>query len=151
MKRLYFFLVVFISGSVWSSYAQEEGQQIIFHKTHELKKEQAPFSDIVEVGKLYFLSGQIGLDHTTRQLVDGGIEAEMKQTLENIKAVLTHHQLSMNQVVKCTVILKNIDDFKTMNEIYKQYFPQKPARTTFAVANLALGAQIEIECVVAKM
>lgn len=150
MSRLYYILIVVIGYCSFNS-CVEKTDKIVFHKTHESKKEQAPFSDIVGVGDLYFLSGQIGLDHKTRQLVDGGIEAETKQTLENIKAVLSHHQLDMNQVVKCTVILKNIEDFNTMNEIYKQYFPQKPARTTFAVGNLALGARIEIECVVAKM
>ncbi len=123
---------------------------ITFHKTHEPKKENAPFSDAVQVGNLFFLAGQIGMDQTTRKLVDGGIKAETRQTLENIKAVLEHHEMTMNNVVKCTVILSDIEDFSAFNEVYKTYFPQKPARTTFAGKGLAVGAKIEIECIAAK-
>ncbi|MDH7445013.1 RidA family protein [Aquimarina sp. 2201CG14-23] len=123
---------------------------IVFHETHEPKKANAPFSDIVQVGNLFFLSGQIGMDHTTRTLVSGGIEKETKQTLENIKAVLEHHKMDMNNVVKCTVVLADINDFAAFNNIYKTYFPNKPARTTFAAKGLAVGAKIEIECIAAK-
>ncbi len=122
----------------------------IFHKSHEPKKSKTPFSDAVQVGDMFFLSGQVGIDHTTRKLVNGGIEAETKQTLENIKAVLDHHGMEMKDVVKCTVILADINDFSTFNAIYKTYFPQKPARTTFAAKDLAVGAKIEIECVAVK-
>ncbi len=124
--------------------------KVIFHKTHEPKKANAPFSDIVQVGNLFFLSGQVGMNQTTRKLVEGGITAETKQTLENIKAVLEHHNMEMNDVVKCTVILADIEDFSAFNEVYKTYFPQKPARTTFAAKGLAVGAKIEIECVAVK-
>jgi len=123
---------------------------VTFHKTHEPKKIGAPFSDAVQVGNLFFLSGQIGMDHTTRTLVEGGIKAETKQTLENIKAVLEHHNMGMDNVVKCTVILSDINDFSAFNEVYKTYFPQKPARTTFAAKGLAIGSKIEIECIAAK-
>jgi len=123
---------------------------IVFHETHEPKKTNAPFSDVVQVGNLFFLSGQVGMDHSTRKLVTGGIKQETKQTLENIKAVLKHHNMNMNDVVKCTVILSDINDFSAFNEVYKTYFPQKPARTTFAAKGLAVGAKIEIECIAAK-
>ncbi|MBP2832177.1 RidA family protein [Aquimarina sp. U1-2] len=129
---------------------QTDTRTIIFHKTHEPKKSAAPFSDIVQVDDLYFLSGQIGMDHSTRKLVEGGIKAETKQTLENIKAVLKHHNLEMKHVVKCTVILSDIEDFATCNAVYRTYFPQKPARTTFAAKDLAMGATIEIECIAVK-
>jgi len=122
----------------------------VFHPSHELKKQSAPFSDVVQVGNMYFLSGQIGMNHTTRTLVEGGIKEQTKQTLENIKAVLEHHDLKMEQVVKAMVVLDNIEDFKAFNEIYTTYFPQKPARTTFAAEALALGAKIEIEVVAVK-
>ncbi|RZS91921.1 RidA family protein [Aquimarina brevivitae] len=129
---------------------KETRKQVLFHKTHEPKKVNAPFSDIVQVGDLYFLSGQVGMDHKTRTLVEGGIQAETRQCLENIKAVLAQHQLSLDDVVKCTVILANIEDFKAFNEVYVSYFPNKPARTTFAAKGLAVGAKIEIECIAAK-
>lgn len=124
--------------------------KVIFHKTHELKKENAPFSDIVQVGDIYFLSGQIGMDHSTRTLVKGGIEAETKQTLENIKAVLAQHDMDMSNVVKALVVLDSIEHFSKFNAIYKTYLPQKPARTTFAAEALAAGAAIEIEVVAVK-
>lgn len=124
--------------------------EVTFHKTHEPKKENAPFSDVVQVGDMYFLSGQIGMNHTERVLVEGGITAETKQTLENIKAVLAQHDMDMSNVVKAMVVLDNIEDFQAFNDIYKTYFPQKPARTTFAAEALAAGALIEIEVVAVK-
>lgn len=124
--------------------------EVIFHTTHEPKKANAPFSDIVAVGDLYFLSGQIGMDHSTRTLVEGGIEAETRQTLENIKAVLAQHNLAMGDVVKAMVVLDDINDFAAFNAIYTTYFPQKPARTTFAAEALAAGAKIEIEVVAVR-
>ena len=140
-------LIVFLVGCMSTT---DSNGTIIFHKTHEPKKMNAPFSDIVQVGDLYFLSGQIGMDHNTRTLVEGGIVEETKQALENIKAVLEHHDMNMDNVVKCTVILADINDFATFNNIYKTYFPNKPARTTFAAKDLAIGAKIEIECIAAK-
>jgi len=122
----------------------------IFHASHEPKKQDAPFSDIVQVGDMYFLSGQIGMDHSTRTLVSGGIQEETRQTLENIKAVLAQHDLSTKDVVKALVILDDIEDFSDFNEIYRTYFPHKPARTTFAAEALAAGAKIEIEVVAMK-
>lgn len=119
----------------------------VFHPSHIAGRKDKPFSDAVQVGNTYYLTGQIGLDHSTGELVSGGIETETKQTLENIKAVLEHHGLSMQQVVKATVILDTISDFAVFNEIYVTYFPQKPARTTFAAKDLARGARIEIEVI----
>lgn len=124
--------------------------KIIFHKSHELNRQNAPFSDAVETDDFLFLAGQIGKNHETGQLVDGGIKAETKQVIENIKAVLRHHDLELENVVKCTVILKNINEFRQFNEVYKQYFTKKPARTTFAAAGLAANANIEIEVIAAK-
>lgn len=122
----------------------------VFHKSHEPKKQDAPFSDAVQVGNTFYLSGQIGMNHSLRELVEGGIEAETRQTLENIRAVLSIHGLHFSDVVKVTVILETMDDFSIMNEIYQNYFPQKPARTTFAAKTLARGAKIEIEVIAVK-
>jgi len=149
MKKIYLFLIL-IAFLFSCSHRSDSETSIVFHKTHEPKKENAPFSDAVQVGDLYFLSGQIGMDHSIRKLVVGGIAEETKQTLENIKAVLKQHDMNMNNVVKCTVILADIKDFAAFNEVYKTYFPQKPARTTFAAKGLAVGANIEIECIAAK-
>jgi 2-iminobutanoate/2-iminopropanoate deaminase len=119
----------------------------IFHKSHEAKKAEAPFSDAVEDNGFLFLAGQVGMNHSTRTLVKGGVEAETKQCLENIKAVLEHHESSLERVVKCTVVLKDINDFAAFNAVYKTYFPNKPARTTFAASGLAVGASIEIDVI----
>ena len=124
--------------------------EIVFHKSHEQNKQHAPFSDAVESHGFLFLSGQVGMDHKTRTLVEGGIEAETKQCIENIKAVLEHHKSSLDKVVKCTIILKNIEDFSTFNKIYETYFPNKPARTTFAASGLAVNASIEIDVIASK-
>ncbi len=150
MKSVFLFILMSMFLVGCDTKSTKPTNSVIFHKTHEPKKSEAPFSDAVQVGDLYFLSGQVGMNHTTRKLVDGGIEAETKQTLENIKAVLGHHNMVMEDVVKCTVILANIEDFAAFNAVYKTYFPQKPARTTFAAKGLAVGAKIEIECIAVK-
>ena len=82
--------------------------------------------------------------------MQGGIKSETMQTIKNIEAVLQHHKLSLKDVIKCTVILSNIEDFSKMNTIYRTFFTDNlPARTTFA-ANLVAGAKIEIEVVAAR-
>lgn len=151
--RFIYSLFLLIVVSITSCGTKEDAtpvSEVIFHKTHEAKKADAPFSDVVQVGDLYFLSGQIGMDHSTRTLVKGGIKPETIQTLENIKAVLAQHNMDMSNVVKALVVLDSIGDFAAFNEIYKTYLPQKPARTTFAAEALAAGAAIEIEVVAVK-
>ena len=123
---------------------------IIFHKSHEPSRSNVPFSDAVETEDLLFLTGQIGKNHKKGVLVSGGIEVETQQVIANIKAVLEHHGLSLDNVVKCTVILKDINDFKTFNAVYVKHFTKKPARTTFAALGLAGGARIEIDVIAAK-
>ena len=125
-------------------------QKPTFFESHEPKKKTAPFSDIVKVGETYYLAGQIGMDHKTRKLVDATIEGQTKKTLENIKEVLSEHKLHMTDVVKVTVILDHIEDFQAFNKVYEQYFPQKPARSTFAAEALAAGALIEIEVIAVR-
>lgn len=145
LKNVFLILVVLIVFS-----CEKNNQNVIFHKSHEVKKQNAPFSDAVETNDFLFLAGQIGMDHSIRKLVDGGIKAETKQTIENIKAVLEHHGLSLDHVVKCTVVLSDINDFSSFNDVYTQYFTKKPARTTFAASGLAANAKIEIEVIAAK-
>ena len=111
---------------------------------------KTPFSDAVIFGNTLYLTGQIGKDHTTGKIVEGGIEAETRQALENIKAVLEANGSDMSKVMKCTVILSDINNFSKMNGIYRTFFAENlPARTTFA-ANLVGDAQIEIEVIASK-
>lgn len=121
-----------------------------FYKSHEPSRQERPFSDAVMSNGFLFLSGQIGTDHKLGTLVSGGIEAETIQCIENIKAVLEYHDSSLDKVLKCTVILSDIADFAAFNKIYQAYFPNKPARTTFAAAGLAANARIEIDVIAAK-
>lgn len=142
---------IFLLLLICSFGCQNSSKSIIkHHKSHEPSRQNVPFSDVVQVNNLYFLTGQIGKNHKTGKIVEGGIEAETKQILKNIQAVLKQHNLTLKDVVKCTVILSHIDDFSKMNEIYRSFFKENlPARTTFA-ANLVAGAKIEIEVVAAR-
>ena len=148
MKSFFLIFCLFFLLSFQSCESSES--EIIFHKSHEPSRANVPFSDAVETDDLLFLTGQIGKNHKEGILVSGGIEAETKQVIENIKDVLYHHNLSLDHVVKCTVILKDINDFKAFNSVYTTYFIKKPARTTFAAAGLAGGASIEIDVIAAK-
>jgi len=148
MKNLLFIITLFFFFGNIS--CVKNSPEIVFHKSHEPKKGDAPFSDVAEANGFLFLAGQVGMDHKTRTLVKGGIEAETKQCLENIKAVLEQHDSGLDHVVKCTVILKDINDFAAFNSIYKSYFPKKPARTTFAASGLAVGSSIEIDVIAVK-
>jgi len=106
-----------------------------------------PFSAAVRSGPVLFLSGQIGLD-STGQLAPGGIEAETRQTMENIRALLERHGSSLDRVVKCTVMLADMTEWPAMNRVYATFFPNHlPARSAFGTTGLALGARTEIECV----
>ena len=144
------YILVLMSMLLTFSACETHSTAPIFHASHEPKKKNAPFSDAVEVGGMLFLAGQIGMDQSERKLVEGGIKAETQQSIENIKAVLEHHGSSLDNVVKCTVILGDINDFATFNEVYRTYFPHKPARTTFAASGLAVGAKIEIDVIAVK-
>lgn len=147
MKKLVYIMMLLFLVIVSCEESQKE---IKFHKSHEPSRSNTPFSDAVETEDLLFLTGQIGRDHTTGNLVEGGIKAETKQCIENIRAVLQYHHLELDDVAKCTVILKDINDFAAFNEIYVQYFTKKPARTTFAASGLAGNASIEIDVIAVK-
>jgi len=106
-----------------------------------------PFSEAVRVGNWLILSGQIGRNPETGALPPGGIKPETKQTMDNIKRTLEKYGSSLDQVVKCTVMLADISEWSAMNEVYVTYFPgHKPARSAFGTSGLALGARLEIEC-----
>ena len=110
-----------------------------------------PFSPAVRVGNLLFLSGQIGTSaDAAGGLVAGGIEAETRQTLENIRDVLIRTGSSMDRVIKCTVMMADMAEWPRMNTVYTTFFPtNKPARSAFGTNGLALGARVEIECIAA--
>lgn len=118
-----------------------------------ITSDQAPaavgaYSQAVRTGDLVFCSGQVGINPETGELVSGGVQAETDQCLRNLSAVLEAAGLTLADVVKATVYLADIDDFKAMNEVYATYFElDPPARAAFAVKGLPLGAKVEIEAV----
>lgn len=112
------------------------------------ERSNAPFSEAVRVGNLLFLSGQLGRDPQTGKLAEGGIEAETRQCLENIKRTLEKYGSSLDRVVKATVMLADIGEWARMNSVYTTYFTSnKPARSAFGVSGLAGGARVEIEVI----
>lgn len=107
-----------------------------------------PYSQAIQFGNMIFTSGQLGLDPATGALVAGGIEAETRQVLENIKHVLDAAGSNLSCVVKTTVFLKDMADFAKMNAIYAEFFTQAPpARSTIGVAALPKGGLVEIETI----
>ncbi len=106
-----------------------------------------PYSQAIEVNGMIYTSGQIGL-MPDGQMAGNGIISQTNQVLKNLKAVLEAGSSSMNNVVKTTIFLADMDDFVTVNEIYAEYFgDHKPARSTVAVKNLPKNALVEIECI----
>ncbi len=106
-----------------------------------------PFSAAVRVDNTLYVSGNVGNLPGTLDLAPGGIQGETKQTLDNIKAVLEQFGSSMDKVVKCTVFLADIGEWGAMNEVYRTYFKNPPARSALGASGLALGARVEIECI----
>lgn len=107
-----------------------------------------PFSQAVRVGDILYLSGNLGNVPGTTGLVAGGMEAEARQTMENIGAVLKANGLSFDDVFKCTVMIADMAQWGAFNTIYVTYFKadRLPARSAFGANGLALGAQVEVEC-----
>lgn len=106
-----------------------------------------PFSEGVRVGNMIYLSGQIGAKPGKLELVGGGIQAETRQTLENIRNTLERHGSSLDRVVKCTVFLARMEDWPAMNEAYVAMFgDHRPARSALGVNGLALNGSLEMEC-----
>jgi reactive intermediate/imine deaminase len=112
------------------------------------KAAKLPFSQAVRVGDVLYLSGCLGNLPGKMQLAPGGMEAEARQTMENIGAVLKENGLTFDDVFKCTVMLADMAKWGDFNKVYPTYFkPDRlPARSAFGAAALALGAQVEVEC-----
>ncbi|MBE3145292.1 MAG: RidA family protein [Planctomycetes bacterium] len=107
-----------------------------------------PYSLGVQAGHLVFTAGQIGIIPATGEIIEGGVEAETRQALENVKVILEAAGTSLANVVKTTVFLRDINDFNKMNAIYGPFFPENPpARSAIQVAALPRGATVEIESV----
>lgn len=106
-----------------------------------------PYSQAVVSGNMVYTSGQIAIDPATQEFKNGTVEEQAVMVLENLKAVLEEAGTSMENAVKVTVFLANMDDFAAVNEIYGKYFTEKPARSTVAVKTLPKNALVEIDCI----
>jgi 2-iminobutanoate/2-iminopropanoate deaminase len=116
--------------------------------TERAPKALGPYSVAVQTGSLVFTSGQVGLDPVSNSIVEGGIEAETRQVLTNLRAVLEASGSSLANVVKTTVFLRDMNEFARMNAVYAEFFVEKfPARSTVQVGALPKGAAVEIEAV----
>jgi 2-iminobutanoate/2-iminopropanoate deaminase len=110
-----------------------------------------PYSQAIATKDLIFVSGQIPLDPETGEIVNGGIVAQTKVVLENLKAILEAAGSSLDKVVKTTIYLKNMEDFGAMNDVYKEYFVKSfPARATVAVSFLPRDVDVEIDAIALK-
>lgn len=118
--------------------------------TDKAPKAIGPYSQGMILSNLVFTSGQIPINPETGKIEEETIEGQAEQACKNVKAVIEAAGLTMENVVKTTCLLAEIEDFKAFNEIYEKYFISKPARSTFAVKALPAGAKVEIEAIAEK-
>ena len=116
--------------------------------TDQAPRAIGPYSQAIRAGNLLFCSGQIPIDPATGEFVSGGVAEQTEQVLRNLSAVLAAGQSSLNQVVKTTVFLADMDDFTAMNEVYGRFFGvYPPARSTVEAARLPRDAKVEIDAI----
>jgi 2-iminobutanoate/2-iminopropanoate deaminase len=116
--------------------------------SEEAPRAVGPYSHAVQAAGLVFTAGQVGIDPASGKMVKGGIEAQTRQVMANLGAVLKAAGTGFPNVVKATVYLKDMNDFALFNEIYGSFFPSEPpARSTFQVSALPLGALVEVDLV----
>ena len=119
-----------------------------FYSSEGARKAGLPFSQAVRVGDVLYLSGQLGNKPGTTELVEGGMEAQARQTMDNIGWVLKQNGLTYDDVFKCTVMMADMKKWGDFNKVYVTYFkPERlPTRSAFGANGLALGAEVEVEC-----
>jgi 2-iminobutanoate/2-iminopropanoate deaminase len=148
-------LIIFSVLLIYSLCACDTPSKELINKkriiTFENTPAKRPYSPAVESGNMLFVSGQIGTEASTGKLVEGGIEAEARKTLTNLKNVVERAGYSMTNIVRCTVLLSDIAYYGIVNQIYMEFFPEDPpARMAFAVKDLPLGALIEIDAIAVR-
>jgi 2-iminobutanoate/2-iminopropanoate deaminase len=116
--------------------------------TPDAPKAIGPYSQGVRAGGLFFTAGQVAFDPKTQQIVDGDISAQTERVMQNLSAILTAAGCGMQDVIRSTVFLKNMDDFAAMNAVYAKYFSTAPpARSTVEVSRLPKNALVEIDMI----
>lgn len=146
MKKI-FFIICLLTFSI-TVFAQSK---IKTTKTYDAPEAIGPYSQALESNGFLFLSGQIAISPATNQMVGDNIESQTRQVFRNIRAVLKASGAKLNNVIKCTVFMIDLNDFSTMNKIYEEEFEgHKPVRSTIQVVRLPKDALIEIECIAVK-
>lgn len=145
MKRLFLLLPVFVLFGC--DVEINHDPEVTYLQMPGMEGRDLPFSSAVRAGNTLYLSGNLGNIPGTMDLAEGGITGETRQTMENISAVLQQFGSSMDEVVKCTVFLADMAEWGAMNEVYKTFFKNPPARSALGVSGLALNGRVEIECI----
>lgn len=110
-----------------------------------------PYSQGIDGGSIVITSGQLPIDPATGTFAEGGVAGQTRQSLENVKAILSQAGLGMENIIKTTVFLKDMNDFAAMNEVYASFFPSEPpARSAVEVARLPKDALVEIEAIAVR-
>ena len=150
MRRVLLLLAACASLAGTGSASAEQPGKVEFLNSGKVVPTNLPFSEAVRVGDTLYLSGQVGIVPGTLKLVPGGIEAEARQAMENIRTSLEVNGYAMTDIVKCTVMLADIADWAAFNEVYRTFFSGRyPARSALGANGLALGARVEVECIAA--
>jgi 2-iminobutanoate/2-iminopropanoate deaminase len=141
-------LVVLLGILVAGTALAKDKPKVEFLNSGKVYPAGVPLAEAVRVGDTLYMSGQIGIQPGTLKLVPGGIKEEAKQTMTNIKTTLEAHGYTLRDVVKCTVMLADISKWGDFNEVYKSFFSEPyPARSALGANGLAVGAQVEVECI----
>lgn len=110
-----------------------------------------PYSQAVEKNGTLYISGQVPIDPATGKIIDGGIKEQTEQVMKNIGAILQQVGYEFDDILKCTCLLSDMDDFAGMNEVYGRYFQEDPpARIAYGIVRLPLNAMVEVECIAMK-
>ena len=153
MNKTYNILIIFMMfiGSMAAPLSADEAVSAEYLNSGKVFPAGLPLSEAVRVGDTLYLSGQVGIVPGTMNLAPGGLAGETRQTMENIKTTLEAHGYSMSDLVKCLVMLADISQWATFNEVYKTWFDERyPARSAFGANGLAVGAQVEVECIAVR-
>jgi len=142
-------VTILVATVVWAR--PDPPRSVEFLNSGKVMPPGVPFSEAVRVGNLLYVSGAIGMVPGKLELVPGGLQAEGKQALQNLKTTVEANGYTMRDVVKCTVMLADIKEWAAFNDIYKTYFSAPyPARSAIGANGLALGARVEVDCIAAK-
>ena len=144
---LFLCTILILTISIFSKELNQMSKEII--STKNAPQAIGPYSQAVKTGNLMFISGQIPLNPETGDLVSGSIEDEANQVLNNIKSICEAAGNSLEDIVKITIFLTDLDNFASVNEVMKEHFSEPyPARATIEVSGLPLGVNVEIEAIV---